>query len=242
MLFAARIIDLIWNDEVRCKWWTVGVHWDATHKTQTLFPQSESSSVRGHVRINSPSVHISMQDRHFTIARNNPEQLTTSTVVILTDKNKHVTLASSLPHFTQTEWKLHDCGLHCDAVTSFDSQIITPTLLFVPSHPSAALSLYSLSDGDDDDDDVLRSRSHIKWKPNLVSPFQLTHVFTLEVTWLMRKPQDPRLYDGKPNPSLHTRETFYGKRTIFVVTAPVCAATSAAAFIQLKWASASLYK
>lgn len=114
----------------------------------------------------------------------------TSTVVILPDKNKHVTLASTeRSHFTQTEWKLHGCGLHCDTVTSFDSQIITPTLLFVPSHPSAALSLYSISDGDDgdDDDDVLWSRSHIKWKPDLVSPFQLTPVFTLEVTWLMRK-------------------------------------------------------
>lgn len=157
------------------------------NKTQTLFPQS--SSVRGRVRITSPSVHISMQDSHFTIARNNPGQLTTSTVVILPDKNKHVTLASTeRSHFTQTEWKLHGCGLHCDTVTSFDSQIITPTLLFVPSHPSAALSLYSLSDGDgDDDDDVLWSRSHIKRKPDLVSPFQLTPVFTLEVTWLMRK-------------------------------------------------------
>lgn len=188
MLFTARIVDLIWNDEVRCKWCTVGVQWDATHKTQTLFPQS--SSVRGRVRITSPSVHISMQDSHFTIARNNPGQLTTSTVVILPDKNKHVTLSSTeRSHFTQTEWKLHGCGLHCDTVTSFDSQIITPTLLFVPSHPSAALSLYSISDGDDgdDDDDVLWSRSHIKRKPDLVSPFQLTPVFTLEVTWLMRK-------------------------------------------------------
>ena len=220
------------------------------HTKQKLFSHS-LKALQSAVTFVSPRHLYTLACRTATLLlqgtiQNNWQQ---STVVILTDKNKHVTLASTKhSHFTQIQWKLHDRGLHCDTVSSFDSQIITPTLLFVASHPPPALSLCSLSDDDDDgdddddDDDVLWSHSHIKWKPNLVSPFQLTHVFTLEVTWLMRKPQDPHSYNRKSNPSLHTQETFYGKRTIFVVTASVCAAMSAAAFIQLKWASTSLYK
>lgn len=50
----------------------------------------------------------------------------------------------------------------------------------------------------------------------------------------MSGPQNPHLYYRKSNLSLYPGETFYGEQTIFVETAFVCGAMSAAVFIRLK--------
>lgn len=50
----------------------------------------------------------------------------------------------------------------------------------------------------------------------------------------MSDPQNPHLYYRKSNLSLYTGETFYGKQTIYVETASVCGAMSAAVSHWLK--------
>lgn len=89
-----------------------------------------------------------MQDSHFTIAHHNPEQLTTTTFVSLADNNKHVTLAFTKHFF------LFTASFEADLMevaplwimlryrfSSFDSQIVTQTLLFSLSLSSLLLFL-----------------------------------------------------------------------------------------------------